>query len=62
MNRRKDLVLLTAGILTGAALAAPLAQAAETLAALPSTQRFYVDGEQVDLEAYAINGHNYPDW
>ena len=59
MIRRKDLVLLTAGILTGAALAAPLAQAAETLAALPSTQRFYVDGEQVDLEAYAINGHNY---
>lgn len=59
MIRRKDLVLLTAGILTGAALAAPLAQAVETLAALPSTQRFYVDGEQADLEAYAINGHNY---
>ena len=59
MNRRKDLVLLTAGILTGAALAAPLAQAAETLAALPSTQRFYVDGEQVELEAYAIQGRNY---
>ena len=59
MSRRKDLILLTAGMLTGAALAAPLAQAAERLAALPSTQHFYVDGEQVELEAYAIHGHNY---
>lgn len=59
MNRRKDLALLTAGILTGAALAAPLAQAAETLTATPSTQRFYVDGTAVNLEAYAIDGRNY---
>ena len=59
MSRRKDLVLLAAGILVGTALAGPLAQATETLTATPSTQRFYVDGEQVELEAYAIQGHNY---
>ena len=59
MSRRKDLVLLAAGILVGTALAGPLAQATETLTATPSTQRFYVDGEQVALEAYAIQGHNY---
>ena len=29
------------------------------LTAAPSTQTFYVDGKQVDLEAYVINGHNY---
>ena len=28
------------------------------LTAAPSTQTFYVDGKQVDLEAYVIHGHN----
>ena len=29
------------------------------LTAAPSTQTFYIDGKQVDLEAYVIHGHNY---
>lgn len=33
--------------------------AAAALTATPSTQTFYVDGQQVALEAYAIEGRNY---
>lgn len=35
------------------------ALAAAVLTATPSTQTFYVDGQKVELEAYAIAGHNY---
>lgn len=35
------------------------ALAATVLTAVPSTQTFYVDGQEVALEAYAIEGHNY---
>lgn len=35
------------------------ALAAAVLTATPSEQTFYVDGQQVEMEAYAINGHNY---
>lgn len=60
MNRRKNAVLLATGVLVGAAMVGPAAQAAvEALSATPSAQTFYVDGQKVELEAYAINGHNY---
>ena len=48
------------GILAGLALSGPAAQAATTaVIAELSTQAIYVDGEQVYMTAYAINGHNY---
>lgn len=47
----------TAAVAASAAVATSAALTAVT--ASPSTQTFYVDGEQVDLEAYVINGHNY---
>lgn len=51
---------LTAGIIIGATLTGPVATAAENwLKATPSTQQFFVDGQRVELEAYAINGNNY---
>ena len=58
MKKKNSIVLLT-GVLAGALLV-PTAQAAvRQLTATPSTQRFYVDGAPVQLEAYAINGSNY---
>lgn len=60
MSRKKNTSMLAAGILIGAVLAGPTANAAEAyLKALPSSQTFYLDGKQVALEAYAIEGHNY---
>ncbi len=60
MSRKKDFALLAAGILVGVALAPTAANAvSELLTATPSTQTFYLDDQQIELEAYAINGHNY---
>lgn len=47
------------GFLCGALCFGGTAAAAAGLLAEPSAQTFYVDGARVDLEAYAINGHNY---
>ena len=48
------------GILAGVTLRGPAVQAAtEAIAATLSTQPIYVDGAQVSMTAYAINGHNY---
>mgnify|MGYP000057827747 FL=1 len=58
--RRKQLIpAVLAGTLIGAALVGPASAGVAALTAAPSTQTFYVDGKQVDLEAYVINGHNY---
>lgn len=58
--RGKNVLLLLTGMLVGLALAPTAANAvSDLLTATPSTQTFYVDGQQVELEAYAINGHNY---
>lgn len=58
--RRKQLIpAVLAGTLIGAALVGPASAEVAALTAAPSTQTFYVDGKQVDLEAYVINGHNY---
>ena len=58
-NRGKNVALVAAGIMLGAAITGPAASAAEMLAAQRSTQKIYVDGEQVQMEAYAIGGANY---
>lgn len=51
---------LLAGILVGMALAGPVANAAtEYFQAQRTPHPIYVDGQQVQMETYAINGHNY---
>ena len=47
------------GILTGLALSGPAAQAVDYLTARPSSQTFYIDGQQAALTAYSIGGNNY---
>ena len=58
-NRGKNVALVAAGIMLGAAIAGPAAQAAEMFAAQRSAQKIAVDGKQVQIEAYSINGNNY---
>lgn len=60
MSRKRDFVLLTAGILVGTVLAPTAAHAvSEVMAATRSYQPIYLDGQQVQMEAYAVNGNNY---
>jgi len=59
MKRTQGIACVTAGIMLGAAIAGNAAQAAEMLAAQRSAQRIYVNGQQVQMEAYAIGGSNY---
>lgn len=47
------------GILAGLALSGPAVQAADYLTARPSSQTFYINGQQTSLTAYAIGGNNY---
>ena len=48
------------GILTGITLCGPAAQAATAaLTASPTSQTFYVNGQKVEFEAYAIHGNNF---
>lgn len=59
-NGKKNAALVLVSMALGAALASPAANAAQAvLSALPSTQRFFVDGAAVQMEAYSINGNNY---
>ena len=71
MKGKQLIPAVLASVLIGAALGGPATAAVAASAAVatsaaltavtasPSTQTFYVDGEQVDLEAYVINGRNY---
>lgn len=59
MNRRKEIALVTAGILAGTIISGPATQAAAGLMASPSSQRFCLDGQKIAMEAYEINGSNY---
>ena len=60
MSRKKNTAMVAAGILIGMAMAGPAAHAAvEYLKAYPSTNQLYLDGEQIQMEAYVINGNNY---
>lgn len=58
---KKTAFTLLAGMILGAALlSGSLAEAAETfLKAYPSTHTVYLDGQEIKLEAYVINGSNY---
>ena len=60
MSKTREAICMGIGILAGITLCGPAAQAAtEALAATRSTQPIYVDGVQVSMKAYSINGNNY---
>ena len=60
MSRTREAICMGIGILAGITLCGPVAQAAtEALTATPGSQIFYVNGQQVELEAYAIHGNNF---
>ena len=59
MNRLKNTGLVLCGLALGLSLSAPAAQAVESLKATLSTYRILVDGQEVRLTAYSINGNNY---
>lgn len=60
MSRTREAVFMGIGILAGLALSGPAAHAAEAvLTAAPTSQTFYVDGQRVQFEAYAIHGNNF---
>ena len=59
MNRLKNTGLVLCGLVLGLSLSAPAAQAVESLKTTLSTNRVLVDGQEVRLTAYNINGNNY---
>ena len=59
MNRLKNIGLVLCGLALGLSLSAPAAQAVESLKATLSTNHILVDGQEVRLTAYNINGNNY---
>ena len=58
-NKKREAILVAGGIVLGIAITGPVAQAAEMLTAQRSPQKIYVDGQQVQMEAYSISGSNY---
>ena len=58
-NKKREAVLVAGGIVLGIAITGPVAQAAEMLTSQRSTQKIYVNGQQVQMEAYSISGSNY---
>ena len=59
MNR-KTILTVTASALAGAMLIGPAANAAtEYFKATRSNQDFFLNGQQIEMEAYMINGNNY---
>ena len=56
-NRGKNIGLLLTGMAVGAALCGGAYAAG--IVAQPTWQPIYVDGQQVEMEAYNINGNNY---
>lgn len=60
MKKIKSAGLIATGFLAGILLGPPTAHAAvEYLQALPSRNAIYLDGQQLELEAYTINGANF---
>lgn len=60
MKNTKSTALLLTGAVLGASLASPTAHAvAEFVQAQRTPHPIYVDGQQVQMETYAIGGHNY---
>lgn len=60
MKNTKSTALLLTGAILGASLTMPAANAvAEFVQAQHTAHPIYVDGKQVQMETYAIGGHNY---
>ena len=59
MKRMKNVGLVLCGTALGLALSAPAAQAVESLKAVLSTNRIFVDGQEVQIEAYTIHDNNF---
>lgn len=59
MKRMKNVGLVLCGTVLGLALSAPAAQAVESLKATLSANRIFVDGQEVQIEAYAIHDNNF---
>ena len=59
MHRLKNTGLVLCGLVLGLSLSSPAARAVESLKATLSTNRILVDGQEVRLTAYNINGNNY---
>lgn len=60
MKNTKSVALLLTGAVLGASLASPAANAAvEFLQAQRTPHPIYLDGKQVEMETYTINGGNY---
>lgn len=57
--KRNHMTSIALGILVGAALTGGSAAYAAGIIAEKSTQKIIVDGSEVQMEAYTINGHNY---
>ena len=58
--KKGTVITFALGVFAGITLCGPAAQAAtEALTAALSTQPIYVDGQRVELEAYAIHGNNF---
>ena len=60
MSRKREAIFMGIGILTGIALCGSAARAATAvLTADPTSQTFYVNGQNVDFEAYSIHDNNF---
>ena len=60
MKNLKNTLMIAVGIIIGMLVSVPAVNAAsEYLTAIRSPQTFYMDGRQISLEAYSINGNNY---
>ena len=57
--QRKEIALVTAGILMGITVKEPTKQAFAGLMFNPSNQRFCVNKQRVSLEAYGTGGSNF---
>lgn len=59
-REKKNKALLLTGVIIGTGLSGPAANAtAEFFQAQSTPHPIYVDGQQVQMETYAINGSNY---
>ena len=59
MSRKREMIFMGMGILTGLALCGSTQAANVALTAAPTSQTFYVDGQRIQFEAYAIHGNNF---
>ena len=56
---RKQILSMLTGMVIGAALTGGSIAVAAGITAEPTWQPIFVDGQQVEMEAYNIAGHNY---